>query len=341
MLLKKDLIDPQLGAGDGLEVVPIHQASEPWAQLPTTVLRCWVVQPTRAFIKEQQNMVLGLTLAYFGLTILALITILVAMWFLVRVARRNVALAELKSNFAADVSHELKTPLALIRLFGETLQSGRVVSEQKRQEYYSIITRESSRLATLINNILDFARIEAGRKEYKLQPTDVGQVVRETYNAYRAELDHDGFEHALTVADELPPIDADAGAISQVLVNLIGNAVKYSGTERFLGIEVTCDTRRGRRGVLITVHDRGIGISPEDRAHLFDGFFRASDDRVRDKGGAGLGLALVKRIVDAHHGSVEVESRLVKGTTFRIFLPTSGRPEAKEGDVTGRRSRAN
>ena len=274
-------------------------------------------------MQEQRGRVLAQTVAYMGLTLLALLTLLAAMWFLIRVVRREIALATMKSNFVADVSHELKTPLALIRLFGETLQSGRVTNPEKQREYYQIITRESTRLTNLIDNILDFSRIDAGRKEYLFAPVDPAQVVRETYNAYRAELDHKGFTHELKLEEPLPYIRADRDSVAQVLLNLMNNAVKYSPEERDLRISVGRDTRRGRHGVLISIADRGIGIKPEDRAHLFEGFFRAADGEVRRQRGTGLGLAVVKHIVDAHQGSLDVESRLVKGTTFRIFLPAA------------------
>ena len=284
------------------------------------------LQPDKAFVEEQRRTVVVLMLVYGGLTAAALATLLIVTWLLLRLVRKERALSELKANFVADVSHELKTPLALISLFAETLQAGRVPSDEKRKEYYSVILRESTRLTNLINNILDFSRIDAGRKEYVLQPTDVADVVRETYDAYRPQLEHEGFEHQLTIDDPLPRVDADRDAISQVLVNLINNAIKYSSNERYLAIEVSADTRRGRRGVLLSVHDRGIGIRPEDRAHLTEGFFRAGDPRVREQGGTGLGLALVKNIVDAHNGSLDIETRLVKGSTFRVFLPASAEP---------------
>ena len=315
------LLEPLVGQDPGLELVAAEQPGGPWRQPLSGPMSSWAIQPTEAFQLDQRRMVLGQTMTYVTLTVLALATLLCAMWFLVRAWRRNVALAEMKSDFVADVSHELKTPLALIRLFAETLQSGRVSSEEKRLEYYSIISRESTRLTKLIDNILDFARIEAGRNEYKLEAVDIGNVVRDTYEAYRAELDHHGFDHRLSVAEALPPVDADRDAISAALVNLMGNAIKYAGDERYLAITVLRDTRRGCNGVLITVEDRGIGIRPDDRARVFEGFFRSSDGRVRKTGGTGLGLTLVKHIIDAHSGTLEVESRLVKGTAFRIFLP--------------------
>jgi len=285
---------------------------------------------------ERELLVLQ-TWAIVAVNCLPVVVLVAGMWLLGRVVRREVALSEMKANFVADVSHELKTPLALIRLFAETLQSGRVLAPEKRHEYYSVIVRESTRLTNLINGILDFARIEAGRKEYTFQATDVGNVVRETYESYRPQLEHEGFEHHLVVATDLPRVDADPDAIAQIVVNLLNNAIKYSREDRFVAIEVVRDTRRDRRGVLLSVHDRGIGIRPEDRGHLTEGFFRARDPRVRERGGTGLGLALVEQIVQAHHGSLDIESRLVKGSTFRVFLPASAAEPSRgrQGDQGG------
>lgn len=321
--LLSDLVEPLLSTYEGLELVKAGPTNRPWSQPLYGVMESWTIQPGESFLREQRAEILRETLTFLGLPILALVTLLVAMAVLAKVMRREMALAKMKANFVADVSHELKTPLALIHMFGETLQAGRVTSEEKRQEYYDIITRESTRLTLLINNILDFSRLESGQISYHLEPIDIGTVARETYETYRPQLDHDGFEHHLTVARSLPIVDADRGAISQALINLINNAIKYSGDERYLFIEVTQDTRRDRRGVLISVHDRGIGIKPADRARVIEGFFRSEDERVRDQGGTGLGLALVKKIADAHGGSLDIESRLVKGSTFRVFLPES------------------
>ncbi len=319
--LMSDLVEPLLATYSGLELVLAGMTDRPWSQPLYGVMQSWTIQPSEAFLLEHRRAIVSRTLVSLVLPMLALVTLLIAMSVLVRTMRKEMALVRMKANFVADISHELKTPLALIHMFGETLQSGRVTSEKKRQEYYEIITRESTRLTNLINNILDFSKIESGRMTYKFQPLDIGGVVRETYEAYRPQLDHDRFEHHLTVAAGLPIVDADAGAIAQALINLMNNAVKYSGDERYLAIDVTADTRRGRRGVLVSVHDRGIGIKPTERARVTDGFFRSVDDRVRGQGGTGLGLSLVKQIGEAHGGSLDIESRLVKGSTFRLFLP--------------------
>ena len=320
-LLRAAVLDPRLAGSDKLEVIAENRATGPWSQRLPEALRFWVLQPTSAFVIRQQSSVITQKLTYTGLNMLTLGTLLAAIAFVIRAIRREVELSELKTNFVADVSHELKTPLALIRMFGETLQQGRVATAEKRQEYYTIIARESTRLTNLINNILDFARIDSGRKQYTLQTIDLAAVVRDTYESYRFQLEHQGFEHRLTVSDSLPAVSADPEAVAQALVNLMSNAAKYSEDDRFLEVEVSPDTRRGKNGVVIAVHDRGIGISPEDREHLFEGFYRASDARVRRQRGVGLGLALVKHIMDGHNGWLDVESRLVKGSTFRMFFP--------------------
>ena len=320
--LRRSFLTPLISVGsERIHLVNASAAASVWSEPLAPGLSFWVLQPTPGFIAAERGAVRRQTGIFVAITVLALLALLAVVWGLVHVVQRETALAQLKSSFVADVSHELKTPLALIRLFGETLAEGRVKSPEKRHEYYEIIKRESTRLTHLIDNILDFSRIEAGRKEYKMAPLDVGEVVRGTYDSYRYDLEHHGFEHHLTVADDLPRIEGDADAISQALLNLLGNAVKYHDQERYLAVEVAAETRRGRHGVLISVQDHGIGFPPAARRRLFDGFYRVADDRVRNRRGAGLGLGLVKHIVDAHGGSIDVESRLVKGSTFRIFLP--------------------
>jgi signal transduction histidine kinase len=325
--LAKELLKPVIEADEALELAPAGRSTAGWhVQLPGA-LRHWSIAPAERFVIEQRRALMAQTFAYVGLTTLALVGLAAAMRVLIRLARREMALAEMKSNFVADVSHELKTPLALIRLYAETLQSGRVPTDEKRNEYYNVIMRESTRLTNLINNILDFARIESGRKEYAMQPVDVGRVVREVYEMFRPQLEDAKFEHEIAVSPDLPEVAADRDAVSQILVNLINNAIKYSADDKYLLVETVADVRRGRRGVLISVHDRGIGIRPADRVMDTEGFFRANDPQVRQRGGTGLGLALVKRMVETHGGSVDVESRLVKGTTFRVFLPEWNRGE--------------
>ncbi|MCP4590464.1 MAG: HAMP domain-containing histidine kinase [bacterium] len=331
--IRREVIAPILGPAAHLELAATGDKSTVWSESLGPALPFWSICPSPEYVTAQHASAMKRTLSYAGVMLLVLFALILVMRATMRVARREVELGRLRSEFVADVSHELKTPLALIQMFGETLLEGRVPSESKKHEYYEIITRESRRLTHLINNILDFSRIESGKRIYKMQHVRLEDVVRDVYDAYLHELDHKGFTHDLVVADSLPDVEVDPDAISQALLNLISNAIKYSDDERTLTILLERETRRGRRGIMLSVQDRGIGIRPEDRAHLFDGFFRAPDDTVRKRRGAGLGLALVRDIVEAHEGFVEVESRLVKGTTFYLFLPA--RSQTSEEHTNG------
>jgi signal transduction histidine kinase len=231
--------------------------------------------------------------------------------------RREVHLSRLKSDFVANVSHELKTPLALIRLFAETLELGRVPGEDKKREYYHVINKESQRLTTLINNVLDFSRIEAGRKEYRFEPTDIARVVDEVLEAYRFTIEQQGFALDVRVAEDLPGVEVDKEAIGQALVNLVNNAIKYSRDEK--SIRIRLEANDGR--LLLSVADRGIGIARSEQKKIFEKFYRAEDSLVHETKGSGLGLALVRHIMEAHGGDVEVESAPGSGSTFTLVLP--------------------
>jgi signal transduction histidine kinase len=239
--------------------------------------------------------------------------------------RRELYLSRLKSDFVANVSHELKTPLALVRLFAETLELGRVPSKDKARQYYRVINKESQRLTQLINNILDFSRIEAGRKEYRFRPTDVGAVVQEVLEAYRFPIEQQGFDLEVHVAEDLPEIVVDPEALSQALLNLANNAIKYSGQGRYLGLDV----RRREDHVVISVTDHGVGIPRAEQKKIFEKFYRVENSLIHTTKGSGLGLALVQHIMDAHGGSIELESEPGKGSTFRLVLPLS--PPGRRG----------
>lgn len=323
--LQSDLIEPLLATHTRLalsDTMPDASRME-WFVSLTPALPAWVLQPTRRFVDRQLFHAKMMTGVFIGVMVLLVLGMMAVLWGLFHVLERQMALAEMKRDFVATISHELKTPLALIRMFGETLLSGRVSSEEKAKEYYEIITRESTRLTHMIDNILDFSKIEADRKEYDFAPVQVEHVVRQMVESYRHELEHQGFEYHVRIAEPLPEVLADGDALSQALLNLLSNAMKYSSDDKKLDIEVDNETRRGKHGVLISVKDQGIGIRSEERRHVFEGFYRSSDDKVRKKHGAGLGLALVKRIVEAHGGEIDVETRLVKGSRFNIFLPAA------------------
>lgn len=242
-----------------------------------------------------------------------------------RSVNKQVALARLKSDFVSNVSHELRTPLALIRLYAETLELGRITTDGKKHEYYSIIRKESERLTALINNILDFSRIEAGRKEYDFKETDIAELVQNTLDSYRFQIEQQGFALEEQIEPGIPKVRVDREAIARALVNLVNNALKYSDNEKFLGVKLY----REKSLLKLEVSDRGIGIERNEQARIFEKFYRTCDPLVHNTKGSGLGLSLVRHITQAHGGDVEVESTPGHGSKFTLSLPLSGaQPDA-------------
>jgi signal transduction histidine kinase len=233
------------------------------------------------------------------------------------IVSKEVGLARLKSDFVSNVSHELRTPLALIRLYAETLELGRITTQEKKEQYYCIIRKESERLTALINNILDFSRIEAGRKEYEFRNTDIAELVRNTLESYRYQIEQQGFAFEESIDSNLPAVPVDREAIARALVNLVNNALKYSSEHKFLGVKLYKESGL----VKLEVADHGIGISRRDQAKIFEKFYRAGDPLVHDTKGSGLGLSLVRHITEAHGGEISVESTPGKGSRFILSLP--------------------
>ena len=235
---------------------------------------------------------------------------------------REMKLARLKSDFVANVSHELRTPLALIRLYAETLELGRLNAQEKYQEYFRIIREESERLTALINNILDFSRIEAGRKEYEFKETNLAELIRTTLDSYRFQIEQNGFAFEENIAADIPPVSVDREAIARSLLNLVNNALKYSKDQKFIGVSLY----RANGSVKLEVQDRGIGIAPAEQDKIFEKFYRCGDPLVHNTKGSGLGLSLVRHIALAHGGNVFVESVPDKGSKFTIALPIHPAP---------------
>src|SRR5215204_5698468 len=239
-----------------------------------------------------------------------------------RSVNKQVALARLKSDFVSNVSHELRTPLALIRLYAETLELGRITTDTKKNEYYSIIRKESERLSALINNILDFSRIEAGAKEYDFRETDIAELVRNTLDSYRYQIEQQGFALEEYIDPGIPSVKVDREAIARALVNLVNNALKYSDNEKFLGVRLY----REQSVLKLEVSDRGIGIERHEQSRIFEKFYRTCDPLVHNTKGSGLGLSLVRHITRAHGGEVEVESTPGRGSKFTLSLPLTQNP---------------
>ncbi len=238
-----------------------------------------------------------------------------------RSVNKEMAVAKLKSDFVSNVSHELRTPLSLIRLYAETLELGRISNPGKYEDYYRIIRKESERLTALINNILDFSRIEAGKKEYEFRETNLPELVRTTLDSYRYQIEQHGFTFEENISDDLPNLKVDREAIARSLLNLVNNAVKYSaGNNKFLAVNMY----RENGSVKLEVVDRGIGIPRAEQGKIFEKFYRACDPLVHNTKGSGLGLSLVQHVVEAHGGHVSVESVPGQGSKFTIDLPVNG-----------------
>ncbi len=259
-----------------------------------------------------------LEIATVGLSFVVLVAGVLTILFAAETERQASAL---KSEFVANVSHELKTPLALVRMFAEMLQSGRVQNEEKRVEYLNVIVSESERLSNLIENVLDFARVERGRASYDFSPADLGDVVRTAVNVYRYRAEREGVEVALEIADGLPEVLLDVRAVELMVINLLDNALKYAPESKRVSVSVTAT----KEGVEVAVSDQGPGIPEAEQSRIFERFVRGTSAKPRDGQspvrGSGIGLSLVRHIAESHQGRAWVESTLGQGATFRFAIP--------------------
>ncbi len=246
------------------------------------------------------------------------VVLIVALVLAFRSVKKEVQLAQNKSDFVANVSHEIRTPLALISMFAETLEMGRVKSEEKKQEYYSIINKETHRLTGIVNKILNFSQTEAGKKKLHPQSINLYHEIKDVLKTYDFHLKSKGFEYQLTDSEELN-VKADKEAMTEIIINLIDNAVKYSSDKK--RIEITLGKENGYGW--LRVKDEGVGISKSDQKHIFDKFYRVSTGDLAKSRGTGLGLSLVKQLVEQQKGKIAVNSELGKGSVFTVYLPLS------------------
>ena len=242
----------------------------------------------------------------------------------IRSVSHELELARMKSDFVSTVSHEFKSPLTSIRQLAEMLQSGRAPSEERRQKYYDILLEQSERLALLTDNILSLAKIEEGRAEFAFEGTDISVLLTEVVTSIQERVRHEGFDIVLNIGGTLPLLAVDRTALSQAVTNLVDNAIKYSGDSRRISVSASLE----EQSLVIAVQDFGVGIKREDIPRVFERFYRGGDELTRTVKGSGLGLTLVKEIVAAHRGKVQVESEPGKGSVFSIRLPLpQGRKE--------------
>jgi signal transduction histidine kinase len=280
--------------------------------LPTW--RVAIYQPQGTSPRESVRRQIALFTGAFGLLIVVILAGIVVTY---RLIRREAEMSRLKADFVANVSHDLKTPLSVIRMFGETLEMGRTTDEVQRREYYHVITRESERLSRLIENVLDFSRIESGRRRYDIAPTAVEPLIREVLDAFSYPLAQHGFKVTVTVAPDLPEVPMDGDAIGQALANLVDNAIKYAGDRKSITIEAGLVAG----SLALSVADEGIGIPEAEQARIFEKFYRVGRSETQGRRGSGVGLALVRHIALAHGGRITVSSAPGEGSRFTLWLP--------------------
>ena len=242
--------------------------------------------------------------------------LLTGVWVVYRSVRREMEFVRLKSDFVSNVSHDLRTPLALIRMYAETLEMGRLAGEEKRQEYYSTIVKETERLTRLVNNLLNFSRMEAGRRPYALSRLDLNALVRSVLDSFSPHLESEGFSPVVDLDPLVPEILADSEAVQEALMNILDNAVKYSGTEKYLRVA----TGIRMDDVYVEIEDHGPGIPPEYRERVFETFFRVPSPHTSGAKGSGLGLAIARHIMEAHGGRIDLKSKHGKGSTFTLVF---------------------
>ncbi len=240
--------------------------------------------------------------------------LLSGVWVVYRSVRREMEFVRLKSDFVSNVSHDLRTPLALIRMYAETLEMGRLGSEKKRHEYYRTIVSEAERLTHLVNNLLNFSRMEAGRRPYALAPVDLNEVVRGALDSFAPHLKNGGFSPDVDLDPALPAVRADREAVEEALINLLDNAVKYSEEEKFLRVA----TGVRMDDVYVEVEDHGPGIPNAYRDRIFETFFRVPSTQGGSAKGSGLGLAIARHIMEAHGGRIDLAGAPGRGSTFTL-----------------------
>jgi two-component system phosphate regulon sensor histidine kinase PhoR len=284
-------------------------------QFETTLYK-WTLNVTMNSAEELAAAVARRRVLEMVLVGLSSVVVIAGLFVILIAAERERRLSHLKSEFVANVSHELKTPLALVRMFGELLQTGRADTEDKRKQYLSIIVNESDRLNALIENVLDFAKVERGQAAYEFSLARLAEPVGRAVEACRVRAEREGIALDLTVED-VPELLIDERAIEIAVINLVDNALKYAPE----GKRVSVVMHDGPAGPEVRVADQGPGIAPEDRKRIFERFVRGKSASGKQVRGSGIGLSLVKHIAEAHGGSIRVEDASPHGSVFTLRVP--------------------
>lgn len=243
---------------------------------------------------------------------------IIAGYMVFRNIRKEIRLTQIKSEFISNVSHEIRTPLALVSMYAETLEMDRIKDENKKKEYYKVIFNETQRLSGIVNRILNFSKMESGKRTYSFSPFDLNDLVKRATDSYSFHLNNKGFHYKLELCPEAIPVNGDFEAITDAFINILDNAMKYSDAIKYIEIETGIRDNFG----FFEIKDQGIGIAREHQKLIFDKFFRVTRGNLAHTAkGTGLGLTIVKNIVDSHLGKIEVDSKSGEGSVFRILFP--------------------
>jgi len=293
-------------------------------RFPTTLYK-WLLQVVPRNYPEIERQAANQRRTYSFLIILSITLIFCSLAIIHVASRRERQLTQLKEDFINHVSHELKTPLSLIRMFSEMLVTDRVQGNNTKQDYYRIIHNESDRMSHLVNNLLDFSRMDRDGQGANFEPTDIGRLVARSVEAYRHQMQKDGFLLRADIDEGLPQLMADPNALTTAIFNLLDNSLKYSGDPK----EVTVSVSPVDGFVDLSVADRGPGIPMSEQKKVFENFYRCRSAQSRNVRGSGIGLSIVKQVAELHGGEVTVKSSPGEGSTFTLSLPVSPREEQK------------
>lgn len=335
--LRQDLNDRARGflSRDGSEAAWFQAPEDPEEDAPSVVLATrdlsWVpggalvIKKGPLFETESEARAKQVWLRN-AAVVFSLLALLLGVIFTVRIVNREMDLAQMKTHFAANVSHELRSPLTQIRLKGEALMLGLADTPEEQQEYYRAIVRESERLGRLVDDVLDYALLPGGRHNLapRIRMGSLEDTVRRALDSIRSSEEVRRMDLDVDLPGDLPLVAHDPDAVVRCVINLVSNAAKYSKESNWIGVRA----RHVEGAIEISVSDRGIGIHPQDLDRIFDPYVRGSDPRVGTKKGAGLGLTMTQEIMKAHGGKVLVQSRLGKGSTFTLRFPLRTSPSA-------------